>query len=95
MKLLDIILEDENTSLGEGNNVVTKDDFLNKIKGLFPYKGGCLYDFPNLGDFRKIATVNAHCNKHNIDFPVKVENISKGNIGSEGCVECKKDRILF
>ena len=94
MKLLDIILENENSSLGEGYNVVTKDDFLNKIKELFPYKGGCLYDFPNLEDFRKIATVNAHCNKHNIDFPVKVENISKGNIGSEGCVGCKKDRIL-
>lgn len=94
MKLLDIILEDENTSLGEGYNSVTKEGFLNKIKELFPYKGGCLYDFPNLEDFRKIATVNAHCNKHNIDFPVKVENISKGNIGSEGCVGCKKDRIL-
>ena len=94
MKLLDIILEDENPSLDEGYNVVTKEDFLNNMKQLFPYKGGCLYDFPNLEDFRKIATVNAHCNKHNIDFPVKVENISKGNIGSEGCVGCKKDRIL-
>ena len=94
MKLLDIILEDENSSLGEGYNVVTKEGFLNKIKELFPYKGGCLYDFPNLEDFRKIATVNAHCNKHNIDFPVKVENISKGNIGSEGCVGCKKDKII-
>ena len=94
MKLLDIILEDENPSLDEGYNVVTKEGFLNNMKELFPYKGGCLYDFPNLEDFRKIATVNAHCNKHNIDFPVKVENISKGNIGSEGCVGCKKDRIL-
>ena len=94
MKLLDIILEDENSSLGEGYNVVTKDDFLNSMKGLFPYKGGCLYDFPNLEDFRKIATVNAHCNKHNIDFPVKVDNLRKGDIGSQGCVGCKKDRIL-
>ena len=94
MKLIDIILEDENPSLDEGYNVVTKEGFLNNMKELFPYKGGCLYDFPNLEDFRKIATVNAHCNKHNIDFPVKVENISKGNIGSEGCVGCKKDRIL-
>ena len=94
MKLFDIILEDENSSLGEGYNVVTKDDFLNKIKELFPYKGGCLYDFPNLEDFRKIATVNAHCNKHNIDFPVKVDNLRKGDIGSQGCVGCKKDRIL-
>jgi very-short-patch-repair endonuclease/ribosomal protein S14 len=94
MKLLDIILEDENTSLGEGYNVVTKEGFLNNMKGLFPYKGGCLYDFPNLEDFRKIATVNAHCNKHNIDFPVKVEYLTKGGIGSEGCVGCKKDKIL-
>jgi len=94
MKLLDIILKEENSSLDEVNILVTKEGFLNKIKELFPYKGGCLYDFPNLEDFRKIATVNAHCNKHNIDFPVKVENISKGNIGSEGCVGCKKDRIL-
>ena len=30
MKLIDIIFEDENSSLGEGYNVVTKDDFLNK-----------------------------------------------------------------
>ena len=94
MKLLDIILEDENSSLGEGYNVVTKEGFLNNMKELFPYKGGCLYDFPNLEDFRKIATVNAHCNKHNIDFPVKVDNLRKGDIGSQGCVECKKDRIL-
>ena len=94
MKLLDIILEDENPSLDEGYNVITKEDFLNSMKGLFPYKGGCLYDFPNLEDFRKIATVNAHCNKHNIDFPVKVEYLTKGGIGSEGCVGCKKDRIL-
>ena len=94
MKLLDIILEDENSSLGEGYNVVTKDDFLNSMKGLFPYKGGCLYDFPNLEDFRKIATVNAHCNKHKIDFPVKVDNLRKGDIGSQGCTECKKDKII-
>ena len=94
MKLLDIILEDENSSLGEGYNVVTKDDFLNNMKGLFPYKGGCLYDFPNLEDFRKIATVNAHCNKHKIDFPVKVDNLRKGDIGSQGCTGCKKDKIL-
>jgi hypothetical protein len=58
MKLLDIILEDENSSLGEGYNVVTKESFLNNMKEIFPYKGGCLYDFPNLEDFRKIATVN-------------------------------------
>ena len=94
MKLLDIILEDENPSLNEGYNVVTKEDFLNNMKQLFPYKGGCLYDFPNLEDFRKQSTVNAHCNKHNIDFPVKVEYLTKGGIGSEGCVGCKKDRIL-
>lgn len=94
MKLIDIILEDENPSLDEGYNVVTKEGFLNNMKELFPYKGGCLYDFPNLEDFRKIATVNAHCNKHNIDFPVKVDNLRKGDIGSQGCVECKKDRIL-
>ena len=94
MKLIDIILEDENPSLDEGYNVVTKEGFLNNMKELFPYKGGCLYDFPNLEDFRKIATVNAHCNKHNIDFPVKVDNLRKGDIGSQGCVGCKKDRIL-
>ena len=94
MKLLDIILKDENPSLDEGYNVVTKEGFLNNMKELFPYKGGCLYDFPNLEDFRKIATVNAHCNKHNIDFPVKVDNLRKGNIGSQGCVECKKDKII-
>ena len=94
MKLLDILFEDENPSLNEGYNVVTKEDFLNNMKQLFPYKGGCLYDFPNLEDFRKQSTVNAHCNKHNIDFPVKVEYLTKGGIGSEGCVGCKKDRIL-
>jgi len=94
MKLLDIILEDENSSLDEGNNVITKEGFLNKIKELFPYKGGCLYDLPNLEDFRRISTVNAHCNKHNIDFPVKVDNLRKGDIGSQGCTGCKEDKIL-
>jgi hypothetical protein len=94
MKLLDIILEDENTSLDEGYNVVTKEGFLNNMKELFPYKGGCLYDFPNLEDFRKIATVNAHCKKHKIDFPVKVDNLRKGDIGSQGCTGCKKDKII-
>ena len=53
MKLIDIILEDENPSLDEGYNVVTKEDFLNNMKQLFPYKGGCLYDFPNLEDLTK------------------------------------------
>ena len=94
MKLIDIILEDENPSLDEGYNVVTKEGFLNNMKELFPYKGGCLYDFPNLEDFRRVSTVNAHCNKHNIDFPVKVDNLRKGDIGSQGCAECKKDKIL-
>ena len=32
MKLLDIILEDENPSLDEGYNVVTKEDFLNNMR---------------------------------------------------------------
>ena len=63
MKLLDIILKEENSSLDEVNILVTKEGFLNKIKELFPYKGGCLYDFPNLEDFRKIATVNAEIAK--------------------------------
>jgi len=94
MKLIDIIFEDENPSLDEGYNSITKDDFLNSMKGLFPHKGGCLYDFPNLEDFRRVSTVNAHCNKHNIDFPVKVDNLRKGDIGSQGCGGCKKDKII-
>jgi hypothetical protein len=94
MKLLDIILKEENSSLDEVNILVTKEGFLNNMKELFPYKGGCLYDFPNLEDFRRIATVNAHCNKHKIDFPVKVDNLRKGDIGSQGCTGCKKDKIL-
>ena len=83
MKLLDVILEKTEAR--------TKEDFLFKMKQLFPYRNGCLYDFGNQENFTKNSTVNVHCKKHNVDFPALVEYLLKGRIGPNGCSECKKD----
>jgi len=83
MKLLDIISEKTESR--------TKEDFLLKMKQLFPYRNGCLYDFGNQEVFTKNSTVNVHCKKHGVNFPVKVEYLLKGRTGPNGCGECKKD----
>jgi len=83
MKLLDIILERTESR--------TKEDFLLKMKELFPYRNGSLYDFGNQENFTKNSTVNVHCKKHNVDFPALVEYLLKGRTGPNGCGECKKD----
>jgi hypothetical protein len=92
MKLFDIILEDENLlPLSEKTEARSKEDFLLKMKQLFPYGKGCRYDFGNQENFTKNSTVNVHCKKHNVDFPALVEYLLKGRIGPNGCSECKKD----
>ena len=83
MKLLDIISERTESR--------TKEDFLLKMKELFPYRNGSLYDFGNQENFTKNSTVNVHCKKHNVDFPALVEYLLKGRTGPNGCGECKKD----
>lgn len=85
MKLLDIILERTESR--------SKEQFLNDMKQLFPYRNGCLYDFGNQEVFTKNSTVNVHCKKHNVDFPALVEYLLKGRIGPNGCEGCKKDNI--
>jgi len=83
MKLLDIILERTESR--------SKEQFLNDMKNLFPYRNGSLYDFGNQENFTKNSTVNVHCKKHNVDFPALVEYLLKGRTGPNGCGECKKD----
>lgn len=83
MKLFDIISEKTESR--------TKEDFLLKMKELFPYGKGCRYDFGNQEVFTKNSTVNVQCKKHGINFPTKVEYLLKGRIGPNGCEKCKKD----
>ena len=86
MKLLDIILERTESR--------SKEQFLNDMKNLFPYRNGCLYDFGNQEVFTKNSTVNVQCKKHGVNFPTKVEYLLKGRIGPNGCEGCKKEGIL-
>jgi len=83
MKLFDIISERTESR--------SKEQFLNDMKNLFPYGKGCLYDFGNQENFTKNSTVDVHCKKHDVNFPVKVEYLLKGRIGPNGCDGCKKD----
>ena len=89
MKLLDIIFEEED--LSEQQAAQTKEEFLNNMKELFPYRGGCRYTFPNQESFPKRLMINLHCKKHNVDFPTIVENLTKGFIGKNGCSQCKEE----
>jgi len=83
MKLFDIIFEKTESR--------TKEDFLLRMKQFFPYGKGCLYDFGNQEVFTKNSTVDVHCKKHGVNFPVKVEYLLKGRTGPNGCGECKND----
>jgi hypothetical protein len=51
MKLIDIILEDED--LSEISQVRTKEEFSKEMKEKFPYRGGCRYTFPDQETFSR------------------------------------------
>ena len=88
MKLLDIILEEED--LSEQPAGKTKEEFLKDMKEKFPYRGGCRYTFPNQESFPRRSIITVHCKEHNIDFPVQVQSLLSGEIGSNGCGTCKE-----